>query len=91
MSDRSFDAEERERRRRLEEYGAKLAQHKRRFRCHVCGKESTGPKEYFDGPGGRFSGRNWNEPKNLVRCRRCSKWTCHDHIIDGVCTKHKRR
>jgi len=73
----------------------RLKQHQARFYCHICGKPSPQPDQYWDedGENGRlysaFLVTDYNKPTELVQCSRCQKWTCPNavppHMENGVC------
>jgi hypothetical protein len=75
----------------------RLKQHQARFFCHICGKPSPQPYEYWESYG--ENGQEWdssyvtdyNKPTELVQCAQCQKWTCPNadppHLENGVCTK----
>lgn len=75
----------------------RLKQHQARFYCHICGKPSPKPYEYWDSYG--ENGQEWyssyvtdyNKPTELVQCAKCQKWTCPSadppHFENGVCKK----
>jgi hypothetical protein len=75
----------------------RLKQHQARFYCHICGKPSPQPYQYWDeyGEGGHlyssFLVTDYNKPTELVQCARCQEWTCSNadppHIENGVCKK----
>ncbi len=75
----------------------RLKQHQARFYCHICGKPSPGPYQYWDdyGENGQqyssFHVTDYNMPTELVQCARCHKWTCTNadppHLVNGVCIK----
>ncbi|SRR6266516_6655523 len=69
------------------EYQRKLPEHQRRFRCHVCGKPSSGPGSLVltDFPGDDTL--DWNIPTDLWYCQICKKLTCSDCMYDGICRK----
>ena len=75
----------------------RLKQHQARFYCHICGKPSPKPDQYWDSYG--ENGQEWysyhvtdyNKPTELVQCAKCQKWTCPNadppHLENGVCKK----
>ncbi len=73
----------------------RLKQHQARFYCHICGKPSPQPYQYWDdyGENGQlyssFLVTDYNKPTELVQCARCQKWTCPNadpsHMENGVC------
>lgn len=76
----------------------RLKQHQARFYCHICGKTSPKPNEYWDQDGddkghlfSEFLVSDYNKPTELVQCARCQKWTCPNanppHMENGVCKK----
>ncbi len=83
--DRIYQAQEPER----------LKQHQARFQCHICGKPSPKPYQYWDdyGENGQcyssFLVVDYNVPTELVQCARCQKWACPNadppHMENGVC------
>ena len=75
----------------------RLKQHQARFYCHICGKPSPQPDQYWDqyGENGQlyssFLVTDYNKPTELVQCAKCQKWTCPTadppHLENGVCKK----
>jgi hypothetical protein len=75
----------------------RLKQHQARFYCHICGKPSPKPYQYWDDDGENgqiFSSLcvvDYNTPTELVQCAQCHKWTCPNadppHLENGVCKK----
>ena len=75
----------------------RLKQHQARFHCHICGKPSPQPYQYWDdyGENGQcyssFLVVDYNKPTELAQCARCLKWTCPNadppHMENGVCKK----
>ena len=75
----------------------RLKQHQARFYCHICGKPSPQPYQYWDqyGENGQlyssFFVTDYNQPTELVQCAQCQKWTCPNadppHLENGVCKK----
>lgn len=75
----------------------RLKQHQARFYCHICGKPSPQPYQYWDdhGENGQLYVpsyvTDYNQPTELVRCAQCKKWTCSNavppHLENGVCKK----
>jgi len=71
----------------------RLKQHQARFYCHICGKPSPQPYQYWDSQGengqlySSFLVMDYNKPTELVQCVRCHKWTCTAHMENGVCKK----
>ena len=75
----------------------RLKQHQARFYCHICGKPSPQPYQYWDdyGENGQlyssFLITDYNNPTELAQCARCQKWTCSNadppHLENGVCNK----
>lgn len=75
----------------------RLQQHQARFYCHICGKPSPQPYQYWEdnAVNGRlyssFLVTDYNRPTGLVQCARCQKWTCPDadppHLENGICKK----
>jgi hypothetical protein len=75
----------------------RLKQHQARFYCHICGKPSPKPYQYWDdyGENGQlyssFHVTDYNIPTELIKCTRCQKWTCANadppHLEKGVCKK----
>lgn len=75
----------------------RLKQHQARFYCHICGKPSPRPDQYWDqyGENGQlyseFLVTDYNKPTELVQCAKCQKWTCPNadppHLENGVCKK----
>lgn len=75
----------------------RLKQHQARFYCHICGKPSPQPYQYWDdyGENGRlyssFLVTDYNKPTELAQCARCQKWTCPNadppQMENGVCKK----
>jgi hypothetical protein len=75
----------------------RLKQHQARFYCHICGKPSPQPYQYWDdyGENGQlyssFHVTDYNQPTELVQCAKCQKWTCPNaeppHLENGVCKK----
>lgn len=75
----------------------RLKQHQARFYCHICGKPSPQPDQYWDqyGENGQlynsFLVTDYNKPTELVQCTKCQKWTCPNaeppHLENGVCKK----
>jgi hypothetical protein len=76
----------------------RLKQHQARFYCHICGKPSPKPYEYWDQDGddkghlfSEFLVLDYNKPTELVQCAQCQKWTCPNadppHLENGVCNK----
>ncbi len=75
----------------------RLKLHQARFYCHICGKPSPQPYQYWDdyGENGQcyssFHVTDYNKPTELVQCTRCQKWTCPNadppHLVNGVCKK----
>ena len=75
----------------------RLKQHQARFYCHICGKPSPQPYQYWEdnAVNGRlyssFLVTDYNRPTRLVQCARCQKWTCPDadppHLENGICKK----
>ncbi|OQA23188.1 MAG: hypothetical protein BWY63_00403 [Chloroflexi bacterium ADurb.Bin360] len=73
----------------------RLKQHQARFYCHICGKPSPRPYQYWDdyGENGQqyssFLVTDYNKPTELVPCARCQKWTCPNadppHMENGIC------
>ena len=75
----------------------RMKQHQARFYCHICGKPSPKPDQYWDSYG--ENGQEWysyhvtdyNKPTELVQCAKCQKWTCPNadppHLENGVCKK----
>lgn len=75
----------------------RLKQHQARFYCHICGKPSPKPDQYWDSYG--ENGQEWysyvvtdyEKPTDLVQCVKCQKWTCPDadppHLENCVCKK----
>ena len=73
----------------------RLKQHQARFYCHICGKPSPQPYQYWDqyGEDGHLYSSNlvtdYDKPTELVQCARCQKWTCPNadppHMEHGVC------
>jgi len=75
----------------------RMKQHQARFYCHICGKPSPKPDQYWDDYG--ENGQQWyafyvtdyNKPTELVQCAKCQKWTCTNadppHLENGVCKK----
>jgi hypothetical protein len=80
-----------------EQSGERLKQHQARFYCHICGKPSPQPYQYWDQNGedghlySEFLVTDVDKPTELVQCARCQKWTCPDadppHLENGVCKK----
>ena len=81
-------AEAARKQRAAEEYAKNLKRSQQRFKCHICGKPSTGPgtvnvsnstrgQGYWGGGG---SDQSWDVPAGLTRCGRCKKWACDNHI-----------
>jgi hypothetical protein len=74
-----------------------LKQHQARFHCHICGKPSPQPDQYWDNDGedgklySSFFVTDYNKPTELVQCAKCQKWTCPNadppHLENGVCNK----
>lgn len=69
-----------------------------RFHCHIrnCSYFSHEPayiEEHFSSGGGygipefRSTTKtpDWTKPGDLFTCQRCQKWTCKDHIHEGIC------
>lgn len=85
--DRRYQAQEPER----------LKQHQARFYCHICGKPSPQPYQYWDeyGENGQLYSSSliidYKKPTELVQCVKCQKWTCPNadppHLENGVCKK----
>jgi hypothetical protein len=75
----------------------RLKQHQARFFCHICGKSSPQPDQYWDdyGENGQqynsFLVTDYNKPTELVQCSKCQKWTCPNadppHLENGICKK----
>ena len=75
----------------------RLKQHQARFYCHICGKPSPQPYQYWDdyGENGQLYSSvlvtDYDKPTELVQCARCQKWTCPNadppHLENGVCEK----
>ncbi len=75
----------------------RLKQHQARFYCHICGKPSPQPYQYWDqyGENGQlyssFLVTDYDKPTELVQCAQCQQWTCPDadppHLENGVCKK----
>lgn len=75
----------------------RLNQHQARFYCHICGKPSPQPYQYWDdyGENGQlyssFYVTDYNQPTELVQCAQCQEWTCPNadppHLDNGVCMK----
>ena len=75
----------------------RLKQHQARFYCHICGKPSPKPDQYWDGYGengqqySSFFVTDYNKPTELVQCAKCQKWTCPNadppHMENGICKK----
>ena len=74
----------------------RLKQHQARFYCHICGKPSPQPDQYWDDYGEKgldysFLVVDYNKPTELVQCTTCQKWTCPNadspHLENGVCKK----
>jgi hypothetical protein len=75
----------------------RLKRHQARFYCHICGKPSPKPYEYWDdyGENGQqyssFLITDYDKPTELVQCAICRKWTCPNadppHLENGVCKK----
>ena len=73
----------------------RLKQHQARFYCHICGKPSPRPYQYWDdyGENGQlyssFLVTDYEKPTELVQCARCQKWTCPNadppHMENGIC------
>lgn len=73
----------------------RLKQHQARFYCHICGKPSPRPYQYWDDDGengqlySSFLVTDYNKPTELVPCARCQKWTCPNadppHMENGIC------
>ena len=73
----------------------RLKQHQARFHCHICGKPSPQPYQYWeqDGEDGQlytsFLVTDYERPTGLVQCARCQEWTCPDadppHMEHGIC------
>lgn len=88
-----------ERKNRLHQARAaeRLKRHQARFSCHICGKPSPQPYQYWeeDGENGRLYGSflvtDEDKPTDLVQCARCRQWTCSNadppHLENGVCKK----
>jgi hypothetical protein len=82
-----------EKKRRKEEI--QLAKHKKKFKCNICRIPSLGPVAVSDNSGGEygipayeiFRYYKWDKPTGLARCHRCRKWTCEEHIYEGICMK----
>ncbi len=74
-----------------------LKQHQARFYCHICGKPSPKPYEYWDQDGedghlySEFLVVDYDKPTELVTCARCWRLTCPNadppHMENGVCKK----
>jgi hypothetical protein len=89
--------DERKQRIYLAQEPERLKQHQARFYCHICGKPSPKPDQYWDNDGenGRlyssFLVTDYNKPTELVQCAKCQKWTCPNadppHLENGVCKK----
>lgn len=70
-----------------------LAEWKRKYKCHICGQSTTGPKyapmdtSYTD-RGGHYPSRSGRaHPGGLNQCQHCNKWACGDHWHQGKCQK----
>jgi hypothetical protein len=78
------------------EYQRRLADHQRKYRCHICRKASTGPTP-IDVQQVGFSGESkyhkldWNKPANLSRCRICMNWVCNHQLENDICEQCERR
>ena len=85
--------EERKRKEEQRKLEEKIAEHKRRFICHVCGKSSSGPKPMQTITGGEYGipmevftvGYHFDKPTELEKCSVCNKWTCSEHIYKNIC------
>lgn len=66
-------------------YERQLADHIRRFKCQICGTPSEGPRTWWDTEDHPELHYEWNKPLNIFCCSRCNKWTCGDHIHQGIC------
>lgn len=67
----------------------KLSAFQRKFKCHVCGKPSSGPRQDYtqssgisqSGDQGEWRGPkhyyyDWDSPSDLFRCPKCNQLTC---------------
>jgi len=72
----------------------KLQAFQEKHRCHVCKRKSGGPKEWFiesyydrdkgDWFGGEWE-KDWETPKDGIRCLICHHWICEDDIFEEIC------
>jgi hypothetical protein len=105
LEERRRKTEERERKeaeKRQREYDGTLADHKRRFKCHICNTPSSGPvvrrrTSYGGGTGcasiSYYTDTLWKQPASLTKCSKCGKWTCDScgqRVPSGsfICRRH---
>ena len=68
----------------------RMSEHQSKFRCHVCGRPSSGPArgpfiEEYSVSGQRIFKKylmeaNWEKPANFEKCEICNNWTS-----DNIC------
>jgi len=81
-----------------EHIGARY-RHLATFRCHICGASSRKPAQKTEVAGAGCLGYgvteeskeyvvdDWSKPGDLYQCEKCQKWTCKEHIYNGICQK----
>lgn len=71
------------------EYAKNLAEHQAKFKCHIrgCTVASAGPvHENLSTRLETFPETvEWMSPTGLKECKKCHKWTCREHLHQGIC------
>lgn len=58
------------------------------FKCLVCGKRASRPKESLnEGYDTVHYDTNWDLPGDLYKCKKCGNWACIEHYDtnDNIC------
>ncbi len=72
----------------------RLANFRRKFRCHICGKPCDGPRLLpVRGEAADTSElyEDWSAPGGLSQCAICRQWTCAEHLEHGICRRDAAR
>lgn len=90
--------EQRQREKDAKAYAARLAKHKKMFRCHVrgCKNTSNGParKRQVVADKGATSANGaskltyvdqWDVPTGMALCLKCGELTCSEHLYRRMC------
>ena len=78
--------EERKKNKRVAKPDWQLVELQKRFKCHVFHVPASRPTKYEDRDDFRIYWLDdWNSPGDLRTCNKCDRWTCFEHLHNGVC------